>query len=167
MTENTILVKMAEMNVIESNEKQSLKFKTTLGSCVAVIISDKKRGIHGLAHIMLPERVRNDTVTAKYAETAIPALLRDMESKGSRKRDMRAFLVGGACMFELRNGNGIINVGKKNVDASKKILEELGISVAFEDTGGRTGRTIIFDGEKGTVSVKTLKEIVCEGQKIS
>ena len=165
MPEQTILVKMAEISVVENTPDSAYKLKTTLGSCVGVILSDGKRGVHGLAHILLPERLGGDRVIGKYADTAIPALLEKMEEKGCRKKDLSAFLVGGACMFEAFDGNGLTNIGDKNVMAATRILQQLRIPVVFQETGGKSGRTITFDGNAGKVFVKTLSKIETRGEK--
>ena len=92
MENGTYVVKMAEISVIDNNGGSSpLKLKTTLGSCVGVILTDKKSDVHGLAHIMLPEMLRRDASLGKYADTAIPALLTEMTEKGAKKKDIRAF----------------------------------------------------------------------------
>ena len=79
----TYVVKMAEISVIKNNGGSvPSNLKTTLGSCVGVILTDRKSGVHGLAHIMLPEMLKRDPAVGKYADTAIPALLGEMKKKG-------------------------------------------------------------------------------------
>lgn len=153
----TLLVKMSEMAVVKNTAENPVRLKTTLGSCVGVILSDPATGVHGLAHIMLPKKTRRDDVVGKYADTALPTMLRELERRGCRKENLEAFVVGGACMFE--SGNGIGDIGKKNVEETMRILDEMGIRVVFDDAGGNAGRTIVFDGTSREVSVKTLKKL--------
>ena len=159
MAAQTVLVKMAEISVVENASGESYTLKTTLGSCVGVILSDEKRGVHGLAHILLPKRLQCDPVIGKYADTAIPALVEEMERRGCRRKDLKAYVVGGACMFESFNVNGYSNVGDKNVAEAKRVLESHSIPVVFEETGGNSGRTVAFDGVEGKVMVRTLAKI--------
>jgi len=161
--ERVITVQMAGMDVIRNTDGDSIKLKTILGSCVGVILSDKKREIHGLAHIMLPERNKIDQALGKYADTAIPLLLKKMELKGSSKNDLKAFILGGASMFSFSGDNGFMNIGSKNIKATRKILNELKIPIVFEDTGGTNGRTIIFDSVTGKVFIKTLDKNILKG----
>lgn len=156
-----LLVKMAELAVVEN----SRLLKTTLGSCVGVVLHDAKRSIGGLAHIILPERLKMDASVGKYADTAIPALLSRMLKRGSRKENIRAYLSGGANMFKLSDDRKIATVGEKNIEATKRILAELQIPVTFEDTGGEEGRTIIFDNHRGEIQIKTLSKVVWKGDK--
>lgn len=159
MGDSVVLVKMADMDVVDSKTGTIPKLKTTLGSCVGVILSDKEGGVHGLAHIMLPKRGNEDPVIGKYADTAIPALMNKMEKRGCRPDRIAAYLVGGACMFQSENGGGISQIGNNNVEESKRILEEMNVPVVFERTGGSSGMTVIFDGETGRITVRTLKKV--------
>lgn len=78
-----------------------------------------------------------------------------MENLGSQKKDMVAKLAGGAQMFEVTRSE-FMNIGKRNVEAAKKILDELKIPIVAEDTGGNYGRTIIFYSEDGRLEIKTI-----------
>ncbi len=144
------------MSVVRNNQGTRSTLKTTLGSCVGVILSDPVKGIHGLAHIMLPERIGADPATGKYADTAVPALVAEMERAGSSRKDMEALLVGGASMFVAAESANLPRIGEKNVAMSLKILEELGIPVVYQETGGTCGRTVTFDGTEKRPQVKTL-----------
>lgn len=68
---------------------------------------------------------------------------------------MVAKLAGGAQMFEVTRSE-FMNIGKRNVEAAKKILDELKIPIVAEDTGGNYGRTIIFYSEDGRLEIKTI-----------
>jgi chemotaxis protein CheD len=151
----TLLVRIGEIAVTESPGV----LKTTLGSCVAVVLHDAGKAIAGLAHIMLPERLGEDSAAGKYADTAIPKLLAAVMSRGCRKERVEAHVVGGAAMFGASPDQRIATVGQKNVAAVKTMLESLAIPVVFEDTGGNRGRTVIFDCEKGKACVKALKPV--------
>lgn len=152
MGHRTVIVKMAEMDVVKSTLVEPVSLKTTLGSCVGIILTHAKSGVYGLAHIMLPERLRNDPATGKYADTAIPELLKKMEARGARRGELRALLVGGANMFEFSGRNGASLIGEKNVEAVRKVLEELDIPVVFEETGGNSGRTVLYHAHSGNGS---------------
>lgn len=159
--QKVLVVKMAELAVVEN----SRLLKTTLGSCVGVILHDAQKSIGGLAHIMLPQQLGRDASVGKYAETAIPALLSRVLKRGGSRKDVRAYLVGGANMFKFSSDKKITTVGEKNIESTKQILQELGIPVAFEDTGGEHGKTVLFDNHTGEITVKTLSNIAWKGDK--
>jgi chemotaxis protein CheD len=158
MTEDTVTVKMAEMDVVTD----ARRLKTILGSCVGIILRDPERRVSGLAHIMLPARHRDDMTEGKYADTAIPALLARLVKIGGRQSSLQALLIGGAQMFPLGNVK-IASIGDQNVEASRRILQESRIPIVFEDTGGKAGRSVMFDNATGQVSVKTLQAVERKG----
>ncbi len=156
MEERTVVIRIAEMSVVRNNDHARHVLKTTLGSCVGVILTDPVKDIHGLAHIMLPERQDGDSSLGKYADTAVPALVAAMEKTGSTRKDMEAMLVGGASMFQGDDVPVLSRIGAKNVEASARVLRRLGIPVVFQDTGGTSGRMVVFDGRRRRPEVKTI-----------
>jgi len=150
---------MAKIELAERGKR----LKTTLGSCVGVVLHDRVRGLSGLAHIMLPECLRGDESVGKYADTAIPSLLAQLERRGSRRIDICAHLAGGANMFRSCQDQRIATVGEKNLLAVRRILEGLGIPIRAEHTGGEQGRTVVFDTGTGELEVKTLQRIAWKG----
>jgi chemotaxis protein CheD len=158
MTEETVTVKMAEMDVVTDGGR----LKTILGSCVGIILRDPERRVSGLAHIMLPTRHRDDVTEGKYADTAIPALLARLLKNGGRQASLQALLIGGAQMFPLGNVK-IASIGDQNVEASRRILGQCRIPIVFEDIGGKAGRAVMFDNATGQVSVRTLQAVERKG----
>ncbi len=161
MNKQVTVVKMAELRLAEN----STLLKTTLGSCVAVILHDTRRAVGGMAHFMLPERLGVDMVIGKYADTAIPALLSRMLKRGSRLQDIRACLAGGANMFKASGDLQITAIGEKNVQAARRILGQLQIPLAYEDTGGERGRTVLFNTHTGEVQVRFLNKVAGRGEQ--
>lgn len=131
-----------------------------LGSCVSICLYDPVAKIGGLAHILLPDstRAREDgKKSGKFADTAIVALISEMENHGSSKRNIKAKVVGGARMFAASNSetDGFFNMGDQNVKAVRKVLASNGINIVAEDTGGNCGRTIEFHVHTGKVLIKS------------
>ncbi len=139
-----------------------------LGSCVGVALYDSKRQIGGLAHIMLPdsEAMSKKGNPGKYADTAIVAMVEEMERMGSNRRDIKAKVAGGACMFTIpgaKNPRNIpgpclgMQIGDRNIEAVLKTLKGLSIHVVAEDMGGSYGRTMRFFVSDGTVTISSIK----------
>jgi len=128
-----------------------------LGSCVGVAIRDKNNKVGGLAHVMLPDStvIAGQTNIAKFADTGVTELIRQMEKLGANKRNMVAKIAGGAQMFAVSSRSGM-NVGERNVEAVKKKLKEFGIPILAEDTGLNYGRTVIFYPETGEYVIKSV-----------
>lgn len=125
-----------------------------LGSCVAVFLYDPKAHLGGVVHVLLPRAPPGTKTPCKYADTGVRSLFDEMVSKGARKENLRAKLVGGAQMFPNLNIK-VSDIGKENVGEAKRALRSLGVTVSGEDTLGSRGRSATFDPGNGKVSVKT------------
>jgi chemotaxis protein CheD len=132
-----------------------------LGSCVAIVLYDRVTQVGGLAHILLPNKSmsRETENLAKFPETVVPLMLDEMQKLGvTDVRRVSAKLVGGASMFgQLVNGTGI-NVGERNVLATREVLAARGLPILAEDTGLDYGRSVYFHLSDGRVEVKSLKK---------
>ncbi|MBR4277734.1 MAG: chemotaxis protein CheD [Lachnospiraceae bacterium] len=129
-----------------------------LGSCVGVAIRDTSNKVGGLAHVMLPDSTaikNSQTNIAKFADTGVVELVRQMEELGAVRRRMVAKIAGGAMMFSMQSKSSAMQVGERNAQAVKEKLKELGIPILSEDTGLNYGRTVIFDPETGDFVIKT------------
>ena len=135
-----------------------------LGSCIGIAMIDKKRGIGGLAHIMLPDSKKFNKISneIKFANLAIPILIRVMVENGAKEKELRAKIAGGATMFKFADNKVNMDIGARNSIAVKAILKARKIPIDSEEIGGTKGRTITFDTVTGDLYVK----IIGEGIKI-
>ncbi|MBP2072885.1 chemotaxis protein CheD [Thermoanaerobacterium butyriciformans] len=129
-----------------------------LGSCVGIVLYDKMTKISGLVHIMLPysTQSKNNTNKLKFADTGISTLIDMMLEAGVDKRYIVSKIAGGAQMFATKANLDIMNIGSRNVIATKDVLASLNIPLISEDTGGNYGRTIEFDSKNGKLLIKTI-----------
>ncbi len=129
-----------------------------LGSCVAVVVMDKRTRVVGLLHVALPssktnpERAKSDP--GYFADTGIPELLEQMVAAGTRRgdTDLIVKLAGGAKVLDVGNA---FDVGKKNQLAVKKTLWAHGLAPRAEDLGGAISRTVEVDVDRGRMAVTT------------
>jgi chemotaxis protein CheD len=126
--------------------------RTLLGSCAGVVLYEPQSKIGGIAHIVLPDSRGSKEHPGKYADTAIPALIEDLEKLAQRKLRTRltAKLFGGASMFQ----GPSLDIGKMNQGAVERILAEYSVPVIARDMGGDTGRRLTFNTLTGIVAVK-------------
>ena len=129
-----------------------------LGSCVALVLFDRATMVGGLAHILLPHEAlsRAPGQPSKYATTAVPHLLAVMRTLGPVVRP-EARLVGGASMFASLLKGGGINMGERNVVATRRALLEAGIPLVGEDVGGDYGRSAYLDIATGQLRVASIR----------
>ena len=131
-----------------------------LGSCVAIALYDRDTRTGGLAHILLPSQAmsRETANPAKFPETIVPLMLQEMRALGGGAAGrVSAKIVGGASMFgQLAAGTGV-NVGERNVIATREVLAAHRIPLVAEDTGLDYGRSVYFHLADGRVEVRSLK----------
>lgn len=158
MTESVLIkVGMADLNVATGGAV----LKTTgLGSCVGVTLYDPHIRAAGMAHVMLPssEIAREGQLNvAKYADTAIPELIRRMKAIGAVQSRMVAKLAGGAQMFAFAGGSDSMRIGPRNVESAKLALESARIPLLAEDTGANYGRTVELDSASGIFIIRSVQ----------
>ncbi|MFO0951952.1 MAG: chemotaxis protein CheD [Isosphaeraceae bacterium] len=129
------------------------QIRTLLGSCAGVVLHERQARVGGVAHIVLPDSRGSTDQPGKYADTAIPALIEDLERLAGRRLRPRltAKLFGGASMFQ---ASGPLEIGRMNQAAVEKILAGLGIPILARDMGGDAGRRLTFDVSTGIVTVR-------------
>jgi chemotaxis protein CheD len=128
-----------------------------LGSCVGVTLFDPNNKVGGMVHIMLPDstQFKRATNPAKYADLAIPLLLEEVLKLGARRSSLQAKIAGGAQMFSFADKSTSLNIGQRNAEMAKYMLNKLGIKLFAEDTGKNYGRTMILDTATGDVLIRT------------
>ena len=150
-----IRVGMSDYNV---SSAPSTIISYGLGSCIGISLYDPQAKIGGLLHIMLPDstQARPTENPAKFADTGLPLMLKDVLALGANRARLVAKIAGGAQMFAFQNATDIMRVGTRNAEAAKKILKDLNIKIIAEDTGGTYGRTVSIDLNDGVYKVKTI-----------
>lgn len=139
-----------------------------LGSCIAVAMHDPRTGVGGLLHYMLPEssidREKASANPYMFADTGVPALLKNMQELGGNKRGLTVWVAGGA---QVLNDNGHFQIGKRNYLALRKLLWKQGLMIHAESVGGSTSRTVrlvLPDGRVLSRESGTEKELRARGR---
>lgn len=144
-------------------EGETMLVTCNLGSCVGVTLYSPTAKTGALLHIKLPvcPDLTQDCFNLSYepgwqrpgayADTAIPAVLDELEKKGICAGNLEATIAGGARMFPVTDAT--MDVGENNVRVVKSILEQYRIPVTGEDTGGESGRTMMLDVRNGDVMI--------------
>jgi chemotaxis protein CheD len=113
-----------------------------LGSCIGLTLYDDSLKVGAMVHIMLPESSGRKDRPGKYADTAVPIIIRELNAMGCKNRSLVAKMAGGASMFEYFGAN--LNIGERNAEKVRALLQEHHITLAKEDVGGKTGRSVTF-----------------------
>jgi len=132
---------------------------TVLGSCVSACIRDRRLGIGGMNHFMLPvdestgEGTWSQVASAgtRYGNVAMEFLINGILKRGGQRTDLEVKLVGGARVLDLQT-----DIGARNVQFVRDYARSEGFQVLAEDLGGQHPRKVIYDSRSGTVRVKQL-----------
>jgi chemotaxis protein CheD len=130
-----------------------------LGSCIGFCALDPVSDIAGAVHIMLPKAGRSapQDQLGKFADTAVGELVRLMESAGASRENITAAYAGGASLTEVEGASAKFDIGSRNLEAVRAVLESMKIPVRAHDAGGSAGRTLKLAAKSGRVTVKTIQ----------
>jgi chemotaxis protein CheD len=135
-----------------SRDPDTVLVTYALGSCVAVMLHDPVAHVAGMVHYMLPESTESNPElngrSCKFADTAIPFLVRAALAHGADKRRIMVYAAGGA---QIMSDNSIFNIGKRNCLALRRALWKFGLVAHAEDTGGTAIRTVRLEVGSGRV----------------
>lgn len=117
------------------------QLETLLGSCVAVILTDPRRTVGAMCHIV---HSHNPTEQARRSNAHGPAALEAMDrlliGRGIQPHLCEAYVFGGGNMFP--NLYHASHVGDANADWVLRALAERGTHVVQNDLGGRFYRRV-------------------------
>ena len=129
------------------------RLQTLLGSCVAVVLTDPRRTLATMCHVVharLPEAgpPGGDTAYGDHALTAMDMLLRQ---HGISLALCEAFVVGGGNMFPAMVSSDAI--GERNVRWALQALARRRVRVVFQDVGGASYRRMAWTIGRGVPEV--------------
>lgn len=144
-----------EYHVAESGEM----IVTTLGSCISACIRDKRLGLGGMNHFMLPASEKGEwagvSASTRFGNFAMEHLINEIIKQGGNKNDMEASILGGGIMF----GSTTIKVGETNIKFAQEYLAVERIPLIYEDVGGEVSRKVYFSPNTGKIIVKKLARL--------
>lgn len=152
---NIVRVGMSELKIASSPDAL---ITLGLGSCVGVCLFDPRICLGGLAHVMLPDstQVKDVTNPGKFADTAVPLLIHDMEKEGAWRERLIVKIVGGAQMFAISGQDERLSIGLRNVAAVETALKKEGLAISARSVGGHLGKTVTLEAETGHVKIRTI-----------
>ncbi len=117
------------------------RFETLLGSCVAIVLTDPRRTVGAMCHIVhaLPApAARHDDAT--YADAALRQMNQRLRARGLQLGQCEAYVYGGGNMFPQVYPQQ--SIGTRNVDWVLNALAATGVRVLQHDVGGNTYRRL-------------------------
>lgn len=146
-----IFLHPGELEFVDEN----FNLRTTLGSCVAIVLWHPKRRLGGMCHYLLPEgpRRKAEPLTGKYANEAFELLLGHVHKQGTKIDQYEVKLFGGGNMFP-RFTTNYSGVACKNIEAARRIVAHHRLKVTAESLGGTGHRNLVFEVASGDVWVQ-------------
>jgi chemotaxis protein CheD len=133
-----------------------------LGSCLGISMIDPVTRIAGLLHAVLPEAVNGltsgDPASHKYVDSGIENLLAALIQEGANKSRIVVRVIGGANMLISPGLTNSFDIGTRNMEMARKTLKRLNMTIAAEEVGGHTGRTVHVYVADSRVTVRVIGE---------
>lgn len=131
------------------------QLKTLLGSCVSVILTDPRRTVGVMCHIVHVGRpnAANAANTA-FGSVAMAEMTRRLFAIGFAPRRCQAYVIGGGNMFPSLVTHH--HVGLNNIDWVMGYLAHHKITVLKEDLGGTGYRKVTWTVGPGEPTVETV-----------
>lgn len=148
----TLKVGISDYKVSESpNELMTIG----LGSCVGIALYEPKEKVGGLIHIMLPDSrgFKDTSKWEKFADLALPKVAEEIQGK-TKQQKLVAKIAGGASMFSFSSESKNAQIGERNVESVKTVLNDLNIPIIADHTGGKMGRTMFFNLDTFDVTIR-------------
>lgn len=131
------------------------KVSIVLGSCVALIGWLPQHRLTLATHIMLPGYTRQAEYDLRYGGDVLRRWSIDAQRCGFNMQTFRLGLFGGSSRF-FNSEQSVLSVGMKNISFMHSELNELGLTLHVEKTGGGVHRKLIFNGQTGGYQIHYL-----------
>ena len=148
---------------------------TVLGSCVSACVRERKLGIGGMNHFMLPLDRSGGTSAwsenqfssaTRYGNVAMERLINDILNLGGRRENLEFKVVGGGKILDTS-----MDVGALNAAFVRDYLRTEGFTITVEDLGESFARKVYYSPLTGKARVKrltaTLNRTIFEREKQS
>ena len=131
---------------------------TVLGSCVSACIRDRRLGIGGMNHFMLPHSDRSDgwvaSAATRYGSFAMESLINAILKNGGRREYLEVKVFGGGRILAQ-----MTDVGASNIDFVRRFIAMESLQLLAEDLGGPHPRKVVYFPDSGRARVKKLKAL--------
>ena len=118
------------------------RLETLLGSCVAIVLTDPRRTLGAMCHIVHTGRATEGVVeTGVYGGVALDTMYMLLRERGIDPRQCEAYVYGGGNMFPRLCGNRG-HVGQRNAQWALDALAHDGVRVLLHDLGGTSYRRL-------------------------
>lgn len=121
------------------------RLATLLGSCVAVVMTDPRRTVGAMCHIVHSghdERAAEGFRDSTWGDVALDTMYELLRERGITPQLCEAYVYGGGNMFPRQVG--VAHIGASNADWTLRALAEDGVRVLLHDLGGDSYRKLAW-----------------------
>jgi len=158
----TIYLKPGEMHF----GTEAIRVITVLGSCVSVIMYHRRTGTGSICHAVMPSSEsprspkRSSADRFQYVDTSLEWMIAQFNKLGIKKADLEVKIFGGSEMFTDAGGRvAAMSVGRKNIDAAIRVIQDHNLKLKAWNIGGNKGRKVIFYSDTGEVFTKFVNKV--------
>ncbi len=135
---------------------------TVLGSCVSACIRDRKFGVGGMNHFMLPESTGSAdhwqgtgvAAATRYGSFAMEHMINDILKLGGLRKNLEVKVFGGGRIMA-----NMTNIGLHNIDFVREYIVAEGLALVVEDLGDIFPRKVNYFPATGRARVKKLRSM--------
>jgi putative nucleotidyltransferase with HDIG domain len=127
-----------------------------LGSCIGVTLFDRKAGIGGLIHLLLPEPPSLDPTwnPGVSAVIGMPVFIGELRRQGATKEGLEACIAGGALIDPVSQGDLALDIGGRTAEIVQKILLNEKIPIRQIEVGGFFSTSISLNLATGETTIE-------------
>ena len=155
MTDNMLSVGLGEIKV--SRDPLDVLIAFGLGSCLGIGMFDPIARVSGLLHAVLPESKNGmDGSTAKYVDSGIRLLLKQVSDLGANQKRIIIRMAGGANMLTAPGLSNTFDIGTRNINSAHNTFTSMGLRLLKEEVGGEVGRTVRLYVADGRMTIRMM-----------
>ena len=128
------------------------RMETLLGSCVAIVLTDPRRTVGTMCHIVhTGQGGRQEATSGAFGEVAFGMMFKQLRARGIDPLQCEAYVYGGGNMFPNQFAHS--HIGERNANWVLSELAHCGIRVLCHDLCGCTYRRLSWTVGKGVPHV--------------
>ena len=133
---------------------------TVLGSCVSVILYNRRLCTGAICHALLPTGSCLGAKGFSYVDCSLDRMLERFDELEVKLYEIEVKLFGGADILTISKADSRAKtIGQQNIQTALAIIEARGLHLVSSDVGGSLGRKLYFYTHTGEVLIKRQKRL--------
>lgn len=141
--------------------RKGIHLKTTLGSCIAVIMFEDpdlcEFPVASMCHYLLPSPGNQSELLRRprrFGSFLMQLQYQGMLERGARRIYIKSKIAGGSTMLKEGTQAAVYDIGRLNSEVAVRILNSYKVKIIANDTGGTSGRSVEFNPGTAVLKVR-------------